>query len=249
MALQDEPAELHEAVSRAAYERWHEARDVDADADSPWHELIKTHVEFERDVESKRVLEVACGRGGFTCWLARQTQSPSQITAVDFASSAVQKGRAFAARQSLRGIVWEQGDIQSLAYPDGSFDTVFSCETIEHVPEPRRAVGELVRVLKPGGRLFLTTPNYLGTLGLYRAYLHLCGRTFTEVGQPINKFVVLPATKRWVVHAGARVTVVDAVGHYLPFPGRPPIRISLLDKLRYISRWLAHHSLIVAEKL
>ena len=65
------------------------------------------------------------------------------------------------------------GDIQHIAHPDASFDTVISCETIEHVPDAALAVRELSRVLTPGGRLFLTTPNYLGATGLYGGYLRL----------------------------------------------------------------------------
>src|SRR5262249_27760351 len=81
-------------------------------------------------------------------------------------------------------------------------DTVISCETIEHVPDPSRAVAELAQVLKPGGRLFLTTPNYFGPFGLYRAYLRLRRRRFTEVGQPINQLTLLPRTLRWIRRAG-----------------------------------------------
>jgi SAM-dependent methyltransferase len=140
------------------------------------------------------------------------------------------------------------GDIQAIAHEDSSFDTVISCETIEHVPNPRKAVNELARVIKPGGRLLLTTPNYLGVYGLYRGYLRLTGRRYTEEGQPINNFMLLPLTRTWIARSGLRVSTVDAVGHYLLLPGRRPSALARLDNPRFLMKWLALHSLIVAEK-
>lgn len=49
-------------------------------------------------------------------------------------------------------------DIQHLSYPDGSFDLVLTSETLEHVPDWRRAVAETHRVLRPGGRHVFTIP-------------------------------------------------------------------------------------------
>ena len=49
--------------------------------------------------------------------------------------------------------------MQALLYPDGYFDEVFSIEGIEHFESPWTAVRELCRVLKPGGRMIITTPN------------------------------------------------------------------------------------------
>jgi 2-polyprenyl-3-methyl-5-hydroxy-6-metoxy-1,4-benzoquinol methylase len=214
----------------------------------PWHLLVRKHLDLARDVIGKRMLEIGCGRGEFVCWLASQGERPQRIVAADFASTAVSKAREFAGRNNLGGIEWEVGDIQAIAHPSDSFDTVISCETVEHVPDPRGAIRELARVLRRGGRLLLTTPNYMGPLGLYRMYLRLCGRVFTETGQPLNHFMMLPATRDWVARAGLHVTAVDAVGHYLPFPGRPPIELRALSRRGAWMRWLGLHSLIVAEK-
>ncbi len=234
------------AESSTSYDDWHASLGVDAEAGDPWHLLIRRHLNPARDLSDRRVIEIGCGRGGFSCWLARSSDPPPRIVAVDYSSVAVDKGRAYAAAAGLNSIIWETGDIQGIDYPDASFDTVISCETIEHVPDPPRAVQELARVLKPGGRLFLTTPNYLGPLGLYRAYLRMRGRPFTEVGQPINQLTMLPLTSSWVRRAGLRVETIAGEGHYMLLPGREPVRLRWLDREPF--KWVAHHTLWVAVK-
>jgi ubiquinone/menaquinone biosynthesis C-methylase UbiE len=54
---------------------------------------------------------------------------------------------------------WMQQDACALTIPDSSFDVVISSECIEHVPDPKKALREIVRVLKPGGVIVVTTPN------------------------------------------------------------------------------------------
>ena len=235
-------------TAKTAYDEWHNRLEVDHLADTPWHRLVKQHLSMADDLAGKRVLEIGCGRGGFACWLAAQQPQPAEIVAADFSPAAVHKGRLFSAERGLTRIRWEAMDIESIAHRSGSFDTVISCETIEHVPNPQKAVRELSRILKPGGRLFLTTPNYMGLLGLHRIYVGLTGRTYTEEGQPINNFMLLPRTRRLVVKAGLKIKVVDAVGHYLPFPGRPPIEMRALNNPRFLMRWTGMHSLTIGEK-
>ena len=206
----------------AQYDEWH-AKLNDEGGIGEWHNLARVLLEDGRLVRQRAVLEIGCGRGGFAEWLA---SVGAQLTAADFSPVAVETGRS---RSRDKTINWRVEDIQQLSFPDRSFDVVVSCETIEHVPDPRQAVGELARVLRPGGTLVLTCPNYLGPMGAYRAYLHLRGRKFQEAGQPINQLTLLPRTYLWVRSAGLRIERVSTRGHYLPFPGRPPVRAQALD--------------------
>jgi len=57
-----------------------------------------------------------------------------------------------------RGLVDLFADGNQMPFADGTFDTVFCTEVLEHLPDPARCVSEMARVLKPGGQLLLTVP-------------------------------------------------------------------------------------------
>lgn len=96
------------------------------------------------------VLDVPCGGG-----VAFRHVRPSfggRYVAVDIAPGMLERARREADR---RGVAVElvQADMQELPFEDSSFDVCASFSGLHHLPEPERAIGELVRCLKPGGRL------------------------------------------------------------------------------------------------
>ena len=62
------------------------------------------------------------------------------------------------ARNEL-GVDVRSGTLESLQFPDETFDVVTMWEVIEHLPDPRTTLGEVRRILRPGGRLVLSTPD------------------------------------------------------------------------------------------
>jgi 2-polyprenyl-3-methyl-5-hydroxy-6-metoxy-1,4-benzoquinol methylase len=230
---------------RADYDAWHDRVAASDALDTPWHRMVQRAIDPPRDLDGRRVLEIACGRGEFAAWIASRAR-PQLMVAADFSMSAVRLARQrLAAAAHGHHVRVLQADAQAIALPTESVDTAICCETIEHVPDPRAALEELARVLHPGGRLFLTTPNYLGPIGAYRGYLRLTGRRFTEEGQPINHFLLAPLVRQWVRSTGLRIVTSEGTGHYLPFPGRPPILVA--DRSRWLSPF-GLHALTVAEK-
>jgi 2-polyprenyl-3-methyl-5-hydroxy-6-metoxy-1,4-benzoquinol methylase len=237
-----------EPRARAVYERWHERVQCDdATADRPWHALVYAHLD-DADLAGRELLEIGCGRGELACELMASTRAPVRLIAADFAHAAVRLGRARAASRAVAGLSWMVADVQRIGLPGASVDTVISCETIEHLPDPVQALREFRRVLRPGGRVILTTPNYFGPFGLYRAYLRLRGRRYTEGDQPICRLTMLPRTLFWIWRAGLRVRAVDAAGQYLLAPGRLPWEPAFLKRLNWLLWPLGLHSLVVAEK-
>jgi SAM-dependent methyltransferase len=105
-----------------------------------------------------RVLDLGSGQGDLTAVLAG---AGAHVFGVEVAEAAV--GRARRRHPQLR---FELAPIDGpLPVEDGSFDVVWASEVIEHVADTARWLSEVRRVLVPGGRLLLTTPNH-GRLAL-----------------------------------------------------------------------------------
>jgi SAM-dependent methyltransferase len=222
-----------------AYDEWHRQFHADVDPiDTPWHTMAIPHLP---PLEGLRVLEIGCGRGGFSRYLA---SNGADLVAADFSPAAVEM-----AARGLDGDV-VVADIEAIPFEAGSFDLVVSLDTIEHVPNPTRAVAELTRVLKPGGKLVLTTNNYFGLIGIWRLIMRLAGRRFTEFGQPINQPLMFFPSARLLRGLGCAVDVVDGAGHYLRVPKYQMgyLRLGFLDRPRRLTKWFGTHRLVVATK-
>jgi SAM-dependent methyltransferase len=99
----------------------------------------------------RRVLDAASGEGYGSGILA--AAGADSVVGVDLDSKSVEHARA---RHSGD---FRVADVAALPFDDGAFDLVVSFETIEHVPDPSRALSELARVLAPDGLLVISTPN------------------------------------------------------------------------------------------
>jgi ubiquinone/menaquinone biosynthesis C-methylase UbiE len=233
------------------YDQWHskvfEADPEHADESSPWYQLV---LEFLPPVEGKRILEIACGRGGFSRLLASKG---AIVCGGDFSESAIEIAKEKLGRfpgLSDR-LTYMQADAQSLPYESESFDIVISCETIEHVPDHRAAVREMYRVCKPGGTLYLTTPNYLNFMGLYLIYAKV-RHPGQKLTQPLDKRYLFPQIRDFVTKAGWKIARTDGTVHQFPFiPRRNPVQFPSLESNRAIRRLLsplAYHYFVIARK-
>jgi ubiquinone/menaquinone biosynthesis C-methylase UbiE len=189
-------------MSNEKFNQWHSNRDIDFDVDTPWHHFFINNIK-KFISNGDKILEIGCGRGGFAFWFSKTYKNQStEYEAADFSLSAINMAKKYQKENAIENINFSVKDIQKIEFPDNYFDKIICFETIEHVPNPKKAVKELHRVLKPNGLMVLTTPNYLNFYGLYRIFLRLTGRKWTEVGQPINKFVLLPKTLFWLKSSG-----------------------------------------------
>ena len=114
------------------------------------HEHWHRYAFARRFLGGKRVLDVACGEGYGSAWLAAVAQ---HVVGVDIDPAAIAHARAkYASCGNLR---FEQGSATALQLPERSIDVVVSFETIEHLAgeDQPRMLAECARVLRPGGRL------------------------------------------------------------------------------------------------
>ncbi|MCU0307192.1 MAG: class I SAM-dependent methyltransferase [Thermoleophilia bacterium] len=103
-----------------------------------------------------RVLNAGCGAGSLTLRLA---DLGLHVTSVDASDQFVERLVAIVAeRYPGRGLPVDRGDLHALPYPDGAFDAVVCGEVLEHLDDDRRAIGEIARVLAPGGVLVASVP-------------------------------------------------------------------------------------------
>jgi len=112
--------------------------------------------------EGMVVLDAGCGAGRHVCEAFRSRGV--HVVGIDLKWEDLEKTRSLLClmRETCDGH-WlvTQGDVTRLPFRDGVFDAVICSEVLEHIPENRKAISELVRVLKPGRPLAVSVPRFL----------------------------------------------------------------------------------------
>lgn len=98
------------------------------------------------------VLEAGCGVGAQTVTLAKRSPGAT-IVAMDISAASLNAAKATVRSAGYTNVVFQQSDMYSMAFAPETFDHVFACFVMEHLPRPREALAHLARVLKPGGTI------------------------------------------------------------------------------------------------
>ncbi len=156
----------------------------------------------------ERVLDIAAGTGTSSVALAK---SGAEVIALDFSAGMVEEGR-----KRHPDLTFVQGDAMKLPFADGEFDAVTISFGLRNVQQPKVAIAEMRRVLKPGGRVVICEFSRppLGVLRAgYHAYLRyvmplVAGvassnpEAYRYLFESIREWPAQPELARWLRDAG-----------------------------------------------
>lgn len=154
--------------------------------------FIPTYADFEGAC-GETVLEVGVGLGTD---LAQFARAGALVSGVDFSERSVELARRRLALEGLPGEVLV-GDAENLPFPDAAFDRVYSWGVLHHTPDTARAAREIVRVLRPGGRLcvMLYARRSWVAFGMWARYALLKGRLKSSLSDILAQNMESEGTK------------------------------------------------------
>ena len=105
-----------------------------------------------------RLLDLGCGPGFYARRLAERF-GELRVTGIDRSGRQLTHARRRTEARNLENCDFQRGDVHDLAFPDGSVDSVVCSRLFTVVPGREKALGEMYRVLAPGGRCFIAEPR------------------------------------------------------------------------------------------
>ena len=123
------------------------------------YDFIDRMAEFGQigDEKPATVLDVGCGIGGTSRYLAKKFGVGTEVTGITLSSEQQKRATALAQERGITNANFQVMDALEMKFPDNSFDVVWACESGEHMPDKKRYIEEMTRVLKPGGKIVIAT--------------------------------------------------------------------------------------------
>lgn len=127
------------------------------------HKLTKWGLEHVSIEEDHVILDVGCG-GGKTVHTLAGVAKKGRVYGIDYSEKSVSVSKRLNASLITAGRVEiRQGTVSNLPFPDNMFDLITAIETHYFWPDLSNDMMEVLRVLKPGGRLLITGESYMGS--------------------------------------------------------------------------------------
>ena len=160
------------------------------------------------------VLECACGTGAITAEIAKKAQ---KVLATDFAEGMLK--RASKKCRKYGNVSFRQEDITDIKSGDNSFDKVVAGNVIHLLPEPEKALNELLRVVKPGGKVII--PTYIN---MSKRSSGFAVKFIEKLGADFKRQFEIDSYKQFFEEKGFK----DA--EYCVVEGRMPCAIAVITK-------------------
>ncbi len=221
-------------------DRWIDYEEGAVDRAQERNDLVRSVT----DLVGRKVLDVGCQNGA---WLVALGQEGAIPTGIDVVASAVEAARIRTAAYGIEADV-RVGSACEMPFGTGEFDVVASSDVLEHVPDKVAMLHECVRVLRPGGLLFLRAPQrfsvkhllhdpHYGRPGLSVLPGRLADWVATTVyDEPVYEVETLP-TRSWTLRRlrafGMEPLEVDPAFAGQPVPGPDALGI-VVDELRQV---------------
>ena len=123
--------------------------------------------------KNAKVLEAGCGFGQWVFWMVEQGY---QAVGIDLSPKAIRTAKDYIRKNKIKNCEFIEGDVRRMPIEDNYFDIIYSFGLIEHFHKPEIILNEFKRVLKPGGKIFLSMPNQYSGHTLTRIILKMIGK-------------------------------------------------------------------------
>jgi 2-polyprenyl-6-hydroxyphenyl methylase/3-demethylubiquinone-9 3-methyltransferase len=177
-----------------------------------------------------RVLDVGCGGGLLSEALAREG---AEVTAIDLAPDLLKIARLHGLESGVR-VDYRQQSVEALATETpGSFDAITCMEMLEHVPNPASVLQACATLLKPGGRLFLSTLNRTpAAFALAIVGAEYVARLLPKGTHSYQDFIKPSELAAWMRAAGLQLEDVSGLVYE---PWRNAARLSRRTDINYLA--------------
>jgi ubiquinone/menaquinone biosynthesis C-methylase UbiE len=105
------------------------------------------------------VLDCGCGPGSITCDVA-QNVAPGTVVGIDSSALQIERASTLAATRGIKNITFRTASVYDLPFGPETFELVFAHALFQHLGDPKRALSEIWRTLKPGGVVAIRSPDW-----------------------------------------------------------------------------------------
>jgi ubiquinone/menaquinone biosynthesis C-methylase UbiE len=139
-----------DSLNKAYFDRW--ANTYDDDRISRWFRYTQGLAIDEFNLKRGfKVLDIGCGTG-YAVLQMGSIISEGRICGIDISSRMIDKARAKVPESLRERVEFRQASSENIPYSEGEFDNILCTNSFHHYPEPILALGEMYRVLRPGGK-------------------------------------------------------------------------------------------------